>query len=253
MANAKDMKEKPLKVLLWGPSGTGKTKLSGSFPNPHFIDLDNGMSTLAGSNINYITLSDKLTTDEDFIAICKANKKDPDKMCKSVGYVKTMFLLEHWANTLTSNDTVIVDSLTILNNGALDYVLKLAGVATARIQDYGAAQKLLEDVFEQINDVKCNVIVIAHQQFVKDDESGFISWLPDTIGKLANRIPIYFDEVWLTGTERSKEDKNKQDYYIETRPTRRTTAKSRLSLPAKIVDPTYEKVMKAKEQQKSKK
>lgn len=247
MANALTMKAKPLKVLLWGPSGTGKTKLASTFPNPHFIDLDNGMLTVAGQDVRYITLSEKQTEDTDFDEICKSNKKDPVKQGAQSLYAKTVFLLNHWGNELTEEDTLVVDSLTMLNRAAISYTLKLSGVSAMRQNDWGAAQALIENIFEEIKTTKCHVVFIAHDSFVKDEESGFVSWLPATIGKLATRVACYFDEVWLTGTERSKDRKGEQDYYIETRPTRRTTAKSRLSLPDKIVAPTFDKINKLRQ------
>lgn len=245
MANAKNMSSTTLKVLLYGPSGTGKTTLCSSFPNPHFVDADNGMLSVSGKDLTYITVSNKETTDPDFLEICKLRKKDLTRFPKSEAFTKATFLIEHWANTLTEEDTLIVDSLTFMNDWAMSYVCKLAGVPQPRIQDWGAAQKMLENIFEQVNDVKCNLVIIAHEQFVKDEDSGVISWLPLTIGKLATKIPIYFDEVWRTYTERSKsgDSKGEQVYGIETRPTRRTTAKSRLQLPEKVETPTYQKIL----------
>ena len=241
MANAKTINvDKGMKILLYGPSGTGKTELSSTFPNPHFVDLDNGMLSLAGKDIKYVTISSRETTDPDFLAIPKG-----DVYAKRDAYTKAVKLIEYWANNLKAGDTLIVDSFSFLNEYAVDYVLRLANQATPRIQDWGAAQGMLINILEQINDVECNVIIVAHNQFVKDEQSGFVSWLPDTIGKLATKISVYFDEVYLTGVERGKGgEREKIIYYIETVPTRATTAKSRLKLPNRIDDPTYEKLIK---------
>jgi thymidine kinase len=240
MANTKDIDvSKGMKILLYGPSGTGKTELASTFPNPHFIDLDRGLLSLSGKDIKYITISAKETTDPDFLAIPKG-----DRYAKADPFTKAMKLAEYWANTLTEDDTLVVDSISFLNEYAVDYILKIANQATPRIQDWGAAQGMLSDFLEQLNDVKCNVIIIAHNQFVKDEQSGFVSWLPDTIGKLATKISVYFDEVYLTGVERGRgNERDKVIYYIETVPTRATTAKSRLGLPNRIDDPTYAKLI----------
>lgn len=37
--------EKPLKVLLYGPSGAGKTRYAATFPDPLFLDLEGGLRT----------------------------------------------------------------------------------------------------------------------------------------------------------------------------------------------------------------
>lgn len=238
MANAKNIDtDKGMKILLYGPSGTGKTEFASTFPNPHFVDLDNGMLSLAGKDITYITISAKKTEDPDFAKLIG------DRWVGADAYTKATKLIEHWANNLTAEDTLIVDSFSFLNEYAVDYVLKLANQATPRIQDWGAAQGMLINILEQINDVKCNVIIVSHNQFVKDEQSGFVSWLPDTIGKLATKISVYFDEVYLTGCERGRGNEREQViYYIDTVPSRSTTAKSRLKLPNRIIDPSYDKV-----------
>jgi len=238
MANTKTLTTASQKCLFYGPAGTGKTTLASTYPNPHFVDLDNGMLSLRGKDINYITISAKETKDEDFINLVGKQfaKADP--------YTKTIKLVEAWANTLTAEDTLILDSLTFLNDFALEYVLKLANQSTPRIQDWGAAQKLLESIFTILNDTDCNLIIIAHDQFIKDDSSGVISWLPQTIGKLATKVSIYFDEVYRFISEPGiGAKKGNNTYVIETKPTRTTTAKSRLDLPARIENPTYEKII----------
>lgn len=238
MANAKNISlDDPMKVLIYGPSGSKKTILASTFPDPHFVDFDNGMRTLRGRDVNYITVNNRPTNDEDFIELFG------EKKAKLSGYEKGVMLIEHWANTLTREQTLIVDSLTFLNDYALAHVLKLQNQKTPRIQDWGATQKLLEMILEQLNNVECNLIIICHEQFTKDEESGIISWLPLTIGKLATKIPVYFDEVWRSYSEQKGGGKNMETLYgIQTVPTRRSTAKSRLNLPTAIVEPSYSKI-----------
>jgi hypothetical protein len=240
MANAKDIDiEKGMKILLYGPAGTGKTEFASTFPNPHFIDLDNGMLTVAGKDITYVTISQKKTTDPLFLD--NVDKRYHDKCA----YQKAVKMIEYWANKLTKDDTLIIDSWTFMNEFVMKFVLKLANQGTPRIQDWGAAQGLLIGILDQINDLECNVIIIAHTQFVKDENSGFVSWLPDTIGKLATKMSVFFDEVYLMSAERGKgADKDKVVYVTTTVPTRSTTAKTRLKLPNRIENCTYSKLIK---------
>ena len=41
--SAETASQKPLKVLLYGPSGAGKTRYAATFPNPLFLDLEGGL------------------------------------------------------------------------------------------------------------------------------------------------------------------------------------------------------------------
>lgn len=241
VANAKDLKPSSLKVLIYGPAGTGKTELASTFPRPHFVDLDDGMLTVMGKDVEYFTVTRRPPDDPDYI------KLFGDKCLKWDAFTRAQKITEHWANTLTEKDTLIIDSFSFLNDYALDSVLKTENQAKPRIQDWGTAQKMLETTLEALNNTNCNLIVIAHEQFTKDEESGIISWLPATIGKLATKIPIYFDEVWRSFAEQGKgANKDTYIYGIETKPTRRTTAKSRLKLPKRIEDVTYDKIMELK-------
>ena len=240
MANAKFIEGGKMKILMYGPSGVGKTTLASTFPGPHFVDFDNGMLSVAGQDIEYFTINSRPTVDPDYIELFG------EKVAGQNAYLKGLALIEHWGNTLTSDQTLIVDSLSFWNDYTVEHVLQLENQRKPRIQDWGAAQKLLELTVEALNNIDCNLIVIAHEQFVKDDESGFISWLPLTIGKLATKIPIYFDEVWRCYSEPGRgADRDTQIYGIETKPTRRTTAKSRLHLPFQFTDATYASIMAA--------
>jgi len=240
MANTKKLIKNVRRVLLYGPSGTGKTTLASTFPNPVFVDLDDGMLSLEGQDITYYTLNSHPSSDPDLIKMIGEKLAISDD-----AYAKSVEVIEQLCNTFTEKDTLVIDSITFLNDYALATVLASENQKKPRIQDWGAAQKLIESIVSNINFADCNIVVIAHEQFVKDDESGFISWLPMTIGKLATKLPIYFDEVYHCYAERGKGvHKHEMIYGIETSPSRHTTAKSRSQLKGNIEFPTYQKLYK---------
>ena len=246
MANAKNLEAKAMKILLYGPSGVGKTTLAATFPNVHFVDLDNGMLSVAGKDIDYITINSRETTDPDFIKLFP-------KMVKQRAWLKSVAIIEHWANELKEGDTLVLDSFSLFTDYAIEQILALESRTSMRIQDWGSARGLLETTLEALNNVECNLIVNAHEEFIVDKESGAVSWMPLTIGKLKTKIPIYFDEVWRCYSEPGKGSaKGTQIYGIETKPTRRTTAKSRLHLPTKFENVSYSTIMAEWEKNKPK-
>ena len=242
MANARNIALlDPLKILLYGPAGTKKTTLAATFPNPHFVDFDNGMRTVKGKDISYVTITNRETTDEDFLAIpeCK-------KVAKASAFVKGQKYAEYLANTLTETDTLVIDSLTFWGNYAMDHTLALVGRTgqPPQIQDWGTARKLIEITLEALKSARCNLIIITHEDFEKDAEQGFISFIPKGVtGNQGRILPAFFDEVWRAGIEHGQGvDKGKLTYQITTVAGKRSEGKSRSNLPPIIIDPTYEKI-----------
>ena len=245
MANAKNITGKTLKVLLVGDAGTKKTILASTFPQPHVVDLDGGMLSVRGQDVSYITIGEKETTDPDFLEIVKS-----DRYAKHSMFLKAQYLIEHWANILTAEQTLVIDSLTFYSEAALNHVQNLENNKDMR-QTYMGAQKLIRSTFEKLKDLPCNVVVTAHRVLVEETE-GVTSYVPKTCGKsFALMLPSYFDEVWRTSVKavRSQEkDKNgkrimKQSFFLDTTKSIREQGKTRLNLPASIEDPTYEKIM----------
>jgi hypothetical protein len=239
MANTKQITNGTLKVLLVGDAGSKKTLLASTFPDPHFVDLDDGMLVCRGKDIKYITISERETTDPDFLAICK----NPTRDAKLSAFAKSQMLIEHWLNNLTANQTLVLDSLTFYSDAALRHVQKLENPKDMR-QTYGGAQKLISCTFELFKTVPCNIVVIAHRAMVEESE-GVISYVPKTAGKsFALQLPSFFDEVWRTTTVTKKiGGETIQKYAIETFKTHKEQGKTRLNLPTVIEDPTYDKII----------
>lgn len=245
MANAQNIELDSLKILLIGDAGTKKTILSSTFPDPHFVDFDGGMRSVRGRNITYITIGEQPTLDQDFIDLFG------EKKAAHSGFLKGQYLIEHWANTLTKHQTLVIDSLTFYSAAALDHVQKLEKNKDMR-QTYGGAQKLLAATFELLKNIECNVIVTAHRSLIEETE-GNIQYVPKTAGKsFALMLPAYFDEIWRTQVKSKRGVKSKteggasetQIFTLETVKSLREQGKTRLNLPALIEEPTYEQIMK---------
>jgi len=238
MANTQNLTPDTLKVLLVGDAGTKKTILSSTFPDPHFVDLDGGMMSVRGKNINYITIGEKPTNDPDFLAIIKNPKMASHSM-----FAKAQYLIEHWANTLTAQQTLVIDSLTFYSEAALNHVQKLENNKDMR-QTYGGAQKLIAATFEALKAVQCNVVITAHRVLVEDGD-GINSYVPRTCGKsFGYMLPAYFDEIWRTSVKiKKKGGESEQIFALETIKNLREQGKTRLNLPALIEDPTYDKII----------
>ena len=91
-----------LKVLGYGDYKTGKTEFGSTWPKPFYFDFDDGMLTLRGKNVDYISYKTLEKRD-----VWPQYLKDLDEIAK------------------TDYETIVIDSLTTASSSALDRVLYL--------------------------------------------------------------------------------------------------------------------------------
>lgn len=199
------------KLLLIGPSGTGK---SGSLVSlieagykVRILDYDNGLDVVKSvlikkgrtdllANVNYEPLRDE----RGFVGtkiVCKT----------ATAFQNGMRFLDNWpglgpVSKWGSDCILVVDSLTLMSQAALQQVLALNGRlgGTAELQDWGKAQDAIENVLSLLtgNQTKCNVIVMSHVAFI-DDANGISQGYPMSLGKsLSPKIGNYFNTCLMT-------------------------------------------------------
>jgi AAA domain len=205
------------KLLFVGDSGAGKTgalaSLAAAGYNLRIIDLDNGLDVLANilsdpqskygpealSRVNYVTITDKMRN--------SGGKLMPSS---ATVWTRTMQLMQSWKDgeidfgpvtSWTSNEVLVIDSLTMLSNAALDFALSLQGRLGQhpQLQDWGVAQNLIESFIKMLYDdaVKCNVIVNCHIKYMGED-NGPQRGYPNTLGKaLPPIVGRYFNSILL--------------------------------------------------------
>lgn len=164
------------KTILMGDSGSGKTGALASLLlsgyKLHIVDYDNGLDVLANllrqkynrpellKNVNYETCTDrfKMVGGKPLPATADAWTKGTQAVDK--------FLSQN----LDSDDILVLDSLSFASKAAMRWVLKLNSrlAATPQIQDWGAAQRLTEDMCALLFDqaVRTNVICICHIKYL---------------------------------------------------------------------------------------
>jgi hypothetical protein len=206
-----------VKALYLGDSGTGKTGSLASLVeagyNLRVLDFDNGLDILASmlpadklSSVIYETCTDKFKT--------VGGKVIVDGVPKA--FSKAMNLLTNWktddqdlgsVSTWTSNDVLVIDSLTHCGKAAMRQALALGNRLNQHPHqsDWGVAQGMLEDMISLLcsEAVPCNVLILAHwDNFGDTDEKGQPvgpqRGLPISLGKaLSPRIPTYFNSTIL--------------------------------------------------------
>lgn len=207
----------PLRLMLLGDSGTGKTgslaSLAASGYNLYIADFDNGIEIIrnllrenkgALARVDFETCRDLYEVQGAFTVPRKAQA-----WAKGLKYLDEAF-----KKGLGPQDIVVIDSLSFAAGAAMNHILALNGRLTrAPYQsDWGEAQRLVENLVGMLTaDVECHILCTAHiattggkrTEKVKDEtiviDEGPVRRLPSMIGKAFNpKVPRYFNHMLLT-------------------------------------------------------
>lgn len=211
----------PIRALIMGDSGTGKTGALASLALAGFslyiADFDNGLEILR----NIIKAKDPRALERVDFEVCKDEFKVEGNFAVPVAakaWAKGIKYLESKLKEgLGPRDIIVVDSLSFAARSAMIYQLHLNGrLKSAPWQsDWGEAQRLVEQLVQMLSaDVDCHIICTTHiattggkrietlgkgatAERVLIDE-GPLKKLPSMIGKAINPvIPRYFNHMLL--------------------------------------------------------
>jgi hypothetical protein len=195
---------KPPKILIFGPPGSGKTALVSQLTNAYMFDLDNGMRTAA-------TLKDKFYDLRQKIEFETFNDQDPKNPKAWMAVKNSIISLSSQIHSGKWNyDAIVVDSLTYLAEAALLQVMFQSGKAMMKpeIQHWGMAVSEVENILVVLRSLPCMVVLTAHDQpMYLDDDTMQIR--VSCIGqKLPYKLPAMFDEVWYAKTKAGLQGKS---------------------------------------------
>lgn len=208
-----------MKMLVVGESGSAKTGALADLIDAGYklriLDFDNGLDVLPQfvedksklNDTHFATLTDKFVS----------GPKGP--FCPSpTAWPSAVALLKRWktvdpetketvdlgAPTSWGSDTIlVVDSLTIMSQAVLRYILSVNNRAGQQpwMSDWGEAMSKVEDLLGMLfsDSFKCHVIVNSHITYIGSAEEGTLMGYPSSIGqKLLPKIPRYFNTVVMS-------------------------------------------------------
>jgi len=231
MPNAKDISVDTewLKVMSVGNSGSGKPIFASSFPTPGFvIDFGEEIISYKGKNFDYgqyeVSPQGWAKFERDFIQLKKDVKDEKYK-------------------------TVVVDNLSAMSDLAMEKALQLdpkrspTGGPLWQVH-FSMVKNLMEGRLRQIINLKCNLVLIAHLNTMKDENGAVIGVEPSLTGKLSADAPSYFSEVYYHTVRKEGGDTK---WLVQTVPMGRNHGRSRFSgkerLLPDMIENDYSEIM----------
>lgn len=203
--------------LFYGGSGVGKTRLAAQAPGPVlFLSCDTGKMGGLLSAVQYTPLQVKVTNYQQLLSLYPRLAGGANK----------------------DYTTLVVDSLTSLNQMVVRDIIAPTFRETARFDDWNLAVARMRSIINKLAEFGSHVIYIATEQVVKDEQLGRMMGLPNLPGKLSQEAPAGVDIV-LHLTARSSfgaDGKKKVIYTAATAPDEIWYAKDRSgTLPPEVV------------------
>jgi len=218
-----------LRVLIYGESGTGKTRSAGTFPNPYFFDFDNGMLSLRKEILEGKVHGKSYTMDGR-----QSSSNNP-----WANFYRDWTALRKLKKEELQYQTYVFDSLTTINKMVLHHFQVVKGNLDKPPDQsqYGLAIDRCQKLLNQMLTFPANVVWTAHIREIKDEDTGRIKELPLVGGKyMPQELPLWFDEVFKADIV-AKGDGFEPVWTVKH--SRKSQAKSRLGIKAAQLEPTY--------------
>lgn len=161
-----------IKVLLVGPPGAGKTRMSGFAPRPIFADCDGGILSVADLKVPY----GRIKTEEDmnaFLDILVAEARKPEAQRRF--------------------ETVVVDTLDRYQRSVIQgYLKRTKRKEMDGWEDWGYLDAAMNRLISTLMELPFHVIFLGH---VRTDKDGYVSL--DLQGQQRDKLPGDFDFVGM--------------------------------------------------------
>lgn len=189
--NTRDQEHQKIKCLIGGPSGAGKTTLSGTIDGKTLvISAESGLMSVAHKELDYIDLS----RDDAGNVLT-----DPAMRIKRL---EEIFKYLHLGcpgedgKATWRYKNVFLDSLTEVSEVLVQKYQKEFPDRKDTFPMWGEYGKAMRAIVKNFRDLPYNVYMSAITEFDKDDNNKrFLSFCVS--GSISNKLPQYFDEVFV--------------------------------------------------------
>lgn len=215
---APDSVTKMFNALVYGDFGTGKTYSLRTAPKPVLIH-----SFDPGGTRSIKTLIDK----GEVLADTRFEEEDAINPTAYRSWEDTFDALRG-TEIFNHIGTYVLDSVTTWSDALMNAILKEEGRAgnPPQIQDYQVQMGTMRDAIKVLTGLPCNVIVTGHIDVIQDQVSGRIISGPMVTGKMKQKMPLLFDEIYVSLASQTSQG---IDYAFLTQNNGKYKARSRLA------------------------
>lgn len=220
----------PIRAILYGEAGAGKTHLLRGFPKPMLVfDFDQKYEPLAGvEGIDVVSYTVNASNPNSYKEARKQFWQDWRTAVK--GEYKTLVI-----DSLTNLDAILIRAFLLESGKAFDEQVTLPV--------YGDLKGFYQTLFNSSRSlVDKHFIVLAHEKFLTNDEGGIIGVRPLVTGSTKEEIAALFRDTWYLEYKKLGSKETRTLYYKKW--NQRTCASTTLRGEGKIEDPTFEKIQK---------
>ena len=224
MPNAKDFKMGSEKILAVGPGGGGKTAGFRTLPGKGFAYIfdPNALNTLQGDDIDY----EEFTPEHlnlNAIALKAGIRDTATTPPEPFTYVDFEADFSHRLqnNGFKDYDKILFDSMTTFSDIVMDRIMHLNGRfgKWPEQADWTATMNTITNVIRTLTSIPGKTIyVTGHIEFKQDEASGRMQNILSLIGRLRNKLPLLFSEIWQFTADTDNEGKTV--FLVQTKPDR---------------------------------
>lgn len=170
-----------LKVLLCGAPGSGKTRLSSTFPNPVYASAEGGLMSIADRNIPYL----EIKTSTDLVGVKAVCEQDPGVRKELLG---------------VQVDTLVIDTIDEIQRILIRERLEETKKESMTLPDWGWLGEQMQALIRGFRNLDMNVVMTCHLKESSDSESGRMWFEPALQGAIGKQIPAFVDLALLLKT-----------------------------------------------------
>lgn len=187
--NTKSLHHTTIKVILYGPSGGGKTTTAKTLDHDKtlIISGESGLLPLSGCSIDVFDL----TVDD------KNNIVQPADRINNIVKIYNALLSD------TKYDNIFIDSLTELSQIISDSLDKKYPDRKDGLVKWSEYNKLMTNIVLKFRDLQKNVIFTCLSKVEKDENNKRYQDFA-VFGSISNRLPQYFDEVFFLNSYKNE-------------------------------------------------